>query len=200
MSSWNPKQHAAWSHWALTRSTTGGRNSKRENHINSFFLSEWRGRAPKVSDCQSPKQTFTEVEICPGTRTDVFISSPAREVTLADTHLSSHTHARTHACTHTQHSHGLDRQTQDIAHLSVQSTCWAPLWAEKTICGDWEWNTWPHLGQHAHAPSDQLSSLTLWAQTSDGLELFTRHPITSACKQTLSLCYLCYIQSSKPAM
>lgn len=125
MLSRNPKQHAAWSHWALTRSTTGGRNGKQENHINSFFLSEWGGRAPKVFDCQSPKPTFTEVEICPGMRTDVFISSPAREVTLADTHfcLQTLTHALTHAHTHSQR---LDRQ---IAHLSVQSTRWAPLWA-----------------------------------------------------------------------
>lgn len=158
MSSRIPQQHTAWSHWALTRSTTGGRNSKRENHINSFFLSEWR-----VMGTQSVRLSVTEANVYWGRNLSwdkdwCFHKLPSQRGYFSwRTFVSIHTRA--------QHSHKLDRQTdkQPRCCSSVRPIntlgSFVSWQAEKTICGGWEWNTRPHLDQHAHAPSGQLSSL-----------------------------------------
>lgn len=146
-----------------------------------FFLKGGREGAPPSVWLSVTTANITEVEICPGLETDVFISSPAREVPGLCFHTFTHTHIWT------------DRQTAWTLNSSLcSSVCpflkaWVPLWAGRqrkpsVVTGN---ETLGFFWKHARLQNYHLAylqnTLSLRA-TAQWQKLIMCHPIPSACK------------------
>lgn len=116
---------------SLSRSTTWGCNSNRVKSWPHFVLFEREEVSIPSVWLSVTTANITEVEICPGSRTDVFISSPSQRGAKASssTH-SPFTHSKhTQIHPNTQTLGQTDKRPHISVPLSVHVTPWVPLWA-----------------------------------------------------------------------
>lgn len=130
---------------SLSRRTTRGCNSNRVKSWPHFVYFEREEVSIPSVWLSVTTANITEVEICPGSRTDVFISSPVREVPRPHLPHILLSRTQTHANTSKHANAWTDRQTASYLGSSVcpcnalgSFVSWQ---AEKTIYGDRESNT-----------------------------------------------------------